>query len=254
MRIEIIAARSDNYSFWLASESGAEGCVLVDPCRPEPTLAAVERLGRRPVAILTTHHHHDHIGGHQALLERFPGLRVYGHRSETARIPGLDSPVDEGDQLQVAGLRFRVMFIPGHTTGHVAYIHDEGAFVGDTLFGAGCGRLLGGTAEQLHHSLNVRLRELPLDLPLYFCHEYTLSNLAFAQSLEPENERIRLRRTEVEQRRSKGEVSVPSTLREELETNPFLRVHMPSVRRALGMPTSTDEEVFAALRALKDRS
>lgn len=248
-----IPCRTDNFSY-VVGVSGTGQVALVDPCDAPPVQALLDREGLQPVAILNTHHHGDHVGGNLELLRRYPQMSVYAHVSDQGRIPGQTHLLDDGAVVEVAGLRFRVLFVPGHTRGHIVYIGDEAGFVGDTLFGAGCGRLFEGTAAQMNHSLNVKLAAVPDRLPLYFAHEYTASNLRFASHLEPVNPAIRARSEATAARRANGEFTTPTTLAVERETNPFLRVHTAAVRQAVGAPAEAPtDEVFRLVRLAKDQ-
>jgi hydroxyacylglutathione hydrolase len=253
MHVVTIPCRSDNYSY-LVGLDGEVRVVAIDPCDPEPVLAALESNGLQLVGILNTHHHGDHVGGNLGLLERYPGIPVFAHHSDRGRIPGQTDDVEAGTNVDIAGLTFRALFIPGHTRGHVAYISGLHAFVGDTMFGAGCGRLFEGTAAQLNHSLNHELAQLPDQTRVYFAHEYTASNLRFAQAVEPENRAILARIQDTVELRRDGKFTTPTTIAIEKATNPFLRIGEPAIRAHLGFSASANpDEVFAALRRAKDQ-
>lgn len=253
MRVLTVPCWSDNFSY-LAGAAGQRDVAAIDPCDPRAVLQVVEAHQLRVRAVLNTHHHRDHVGGNRALLERFPGIDVYAHRSDSGRIPGQTQLLDDGDVVEVAGLRFRVLFVPGHTLGHIAYLTDGAAFVGDTLFGAGCGRLSEGTPAQLHGSLQ-QLAALPPETKLYFAHEYTAANLRFAKHVEPDNPAVDARLAQVRAWREQGGLTTPTTVALELETNPFLRVRkatiQASVAKRLG-PHPGPVDVFRALRRAKD--
>ncbi len=261
MRVLPIPCLRDNYAY-LIGDSASREVAVVDPSEAEPVLAVLAKEGLSPVAILCTHHHPDHVGGNLDLLSRFAGLPVFGYQGdrERGRIPGQTVGLSDGEKGRAAGLEFHALHIPGHTTGAVAY-HFAGqrvVFTGDTLFGAGCGRMFEGTPKVMHASLQ-RLAALPPQTQVYCGHEYTENNLKFAAAVEPENQAIRDRRGRVVVLRGAGRPSVPSTIAEERETNPFLRPGEPSVRAAAqGADPSLaqgvgDDEVFGALRRWKDR-
>ncbi len=249
--VEPIPAFNDNYLWLLVHGSQA---AVVDPGDAEPVLRRLEQQHLKLQAILVTHHHGDHVGG-VAALARITGARVYGPRGET--IPACHVALGSGDRIDVLGVAFDIIDVPGHTLGHIAY-HAPALrtlFCGDTLFGAGCGRLFEGSAAQMTDSL-ARLAALPADTRVYCAHEYTLSNLRFALVVEPGNDALRQRQQACMTLRERGVPTVPSTIAEELATNPFLRCDVPAVRRAAearaGRPLPTNEAVFAAVRQWKD--
>ena len=242
------------YARGAGGPAGAEVAV-VDPCDAGPVRERLGQLGwETPAYILNTHHHNDHTGGNLELKELW-GARVVGPRADRDRIPGIDLAVGQGDTLQLGGAEVRVLDTPGHTRGHCAYHvpEAEAAFVGDTLFAMGCGRLFEGTPEQMWSSLQ-KFLAFPPQTQIYCAHEYTLSNADFAISVEPGNERLAERREREAGRRARGEPTVPTTMAEELATNPFLRPGELGVRAGVGLgPEAEDVEVFAAVRAAKDR-
>ncbi len=248
-----IPCRTDNYTYVVGANGNREVAV-VDPCDAPPVMEVLKREGLQPVAILNTHHHGDHVGGNLALLHQHPEMRVFAHSSDQGRIPGQTHAVEDGQIIDVAGLRFQVLFIPGHTRGHIAYVNAAIAFVGDTLFGAGCGRLFEGTAAQMYHSLNVTLASVSDSADVYFAHEYTAANLRFAAHIEPANADIQQRIAATSERRAKGQFTSPTQLPSERATNPFLRVHLPEVKAAVGSPPAAPPaEVFRLLRLAKDQ-
>ena len=251
LQVETIPAFKDNY-IWAVGTPDTAARVVVDPGEAEPVLAAAQAGGWPVAAILITHHHHDHTGGAAALADHF-GAPVYGPRNET--IAAVTAPLGEGDPVDVAGLSFTVLETPGHTRGHLCYYGHGALFCGDTLFSAGCGRLFEGTAEQMWQSL-ARLAELPTATRVYCAHEYTLDNLAFARVVEPDNPAVLQRIEQVRALRDAGTPSVPSTLAEELQTNPFLRSTDPRMAaiagRRAGREVSPGAETFAVLRGWKD--
>lgn len=234
--LEIVAvpAFTDNY-IWLVHDPASGETAVVDPGDASPALAEAERRGWAIGQVWNTHWHGDHTGGNLA-IKQATGARISG---PAGRIPGRDVELGEGDELRIGAHVGRVIEVPGHTLDHIALIFDEEgvAFVGDTLFAMGCGRLFEGTPAQMYRSLQ-RLTSLPDDTQLYCAHEYTLSNARFATHAEPQNGAIAERLERVQAMRDAGEITVPTTVAQERETNPFVR--------------STNEEEFARRRAAKD--
>ncbi|MBD9463868.1 hydroxyacylglutathione hydrolase [Pseudomonas sp. Pdm06] len=252
IQISALPAFTDNY-IWLLQDHSTQRCAVVDPGDAAPVQAWLDaHPGWVLSDILITHHHHDHVGGVQA-LKNATNATVYGPASEN--IPARDQALHDNDQVSVLGWDFDVYAVPGHTLGHIAYYHHGLLFCGDTLFAAGCGRLFEGTPAQMHHSLG-RLAALPEDTLVYCTHEYTLSNLKFAAAVEPGNPDIAARLEKVARQRNEGIMTLPSTLALEKLTNPFLRTTETSVKQKAdersGQRNQTPSEVFAALRAWKD--
>lgn len=256
LHLHPVPAFHDNYIWLLHDDSGR--CLITDPGDAAPVITALDKLGLTPTAILVTHHHPDHIGGIEALLERWP-VPVYGPARE--RIPGCTHPMRDGDRICFAEpkITLEVLDVPGHTLGHIAY-YSVGAeppilLCGDTLFSGGCGRLFEGTAAQLQHSLD-RYDGMPGNTLLCCTHEYTEANLRFALSLLPQDRAIGRRMAEVQALRADGQPSLPSTLAEERQSNLFLRCEDPAVIDALAGDAKEPADrlsVFTALRARKDR-
>ncbi|MBX3024891.1 hydroxyacylglutathione hydrolase [bacterium] len=253
MKVVSVPQLSDNYAYLVIDER-TQQAGIVDCAEAPPVLQAVARERVTLTAILPTHHHYDHVGGNEALLQAIPGLAVYGVDD---RIPGLTQRVQDGDTIALGSLSARVVFIPAHTTGHIAYYFpDERAvFTGDTLFAGGCGRLFEGDAAMMIGSLS-KLLVLPDDTRVYFGHEYTEKNLRFARTLEPENAALREKHAWSEAQMRAGATTTPTTIGSEKATNPFLRWTSPELRATLRarfpeLPM-TDVEVFARTRALKD--
>jgi len=251
VQIHGIPAFEDNY-LWVIEDG--RHAAAVDPGDDAPVAAFLDRRGLALTAILATHHHGDHVGGLAALAAR-GGVEVFGPAGE--RIAGITRPVAGGERITVPGLALAldVLAVPGHTAGHVAYSGEGFVFCGDTLFAGGCGRLFEGTPAQMAASL-AKLAALPPATRVYCAHEYTLANLRFAQAVEPGNARLAARVARESERRRRGEPTVPSTLAEEIETNPFLRAHVSEVAasaaRHAGRPLATPLEVFATVREWKN--
>jgi len=230
-----VPAFSDNY-LWLVHDGGNGETAVVDPGDAAPVLAEAERRGWRIGQVWNTHWHPDHTGGNLA-VKQATGATISGPAEE--KIPGRDVELSEGDIVRLGDHVGRLIAVPGHTLGHIALIFDEDgiAFVGDTLFAMGCGRLFEGSPQQMFDSLQ-RLAELPDETRLYCAHEYTLSNARFAAHAEPGNAAIAERLAAVERMREAGEITVPTTVAQERASNPFVR--------------SSDWQEFARLRSEKD--
>ncbi|HUP67928.1 MAG TPA: hydroxyacylglutathione hydrolase [Sphingomicrobium sp.] len=235
LEIVPVPAFSDNY-IWLVHDEASGETAVVDPGDAAPALAEAERRGWIISQVWNTHWHPDHTGGNIA-VKQATGARISGPAS--GRILGRDIALAEGDTVRIGDFTGRVIEVPGHTLDHIAMVFDDEriAFVGDTLFAMGCGRLFEGTAEQMHKSLG-RLADLPEDTRLYCAHEYTLANAGFAAHAEPDNRAIAARLSEIQALREAGSITLPTTVAQERETNPFVR--------------ATKVEEFARLRAEKD--
>ena len=253
LQVTAVPAFADNY-LWLIQN--AQHAVVVDPGDAGPINEALASRHLTLVAILLTHHHADHVGGVSELLTHW-NVPVYGPATE--KIAGVTHPLVETDSVSFAqlGLSLHVLDVPGHTAGHIAYVeHDQHwLFCGDTLFAGGCGRLFEGTAKQMTQSL-AKLSALADDFDVYCAHEYTLSNLRFAIAVEPNNAALSARFKQVQAARDRGESTVPSTLGEEKQTNPFLRYDQPAILQTLhenGRLSHTEPiAAFAALREWKN--
>lgn len=249
--IRLVPALRDNYVF--LAHCPVEGVTaVVDPAEEAPVVAALEAAGWGLDLILNTHHHADHVGANRALKAHY-GLTIVGPAADRDRIPGIDRAVGTGDRVAVGASEADVLDVPGHTRGHIAYVFsgDGAAFVGDTLFAGGCGRMFEGTPPQFWASL-ARLRALPDDTRIYCAHEYTAANLRFAVTVDPDNAALRDRVARVAEARAADRPTVPSLLGEEKATNPFLRCDRPELAAAVGLPPSDPAAVFGAVRAAKD--
>lgn len=275
MRIVPIPCLSDNYAYLLvcretkeaaivdASEAApvlgaiARGAGAEDSRRDRGSLAEARREDVRVVAILSTHHHHDHVGGNEEIRSKLGALRVYGHASDRGRIPGQTHGLDDGDALEIGRLEVRALHVPGHTLGALAYVvtrepGDPVVFTGDTLFIGGCGRLFEGDPPMMHASLS-KLAALDPRTKVHCGHEYTESNLRFAAHVEPTSVAVAQARARAARLREEGRPTMGATIAEELSYNPFLRTSSPEIRAALGIPSSASPaEALGALRAAKD--
>ncbi len=254
-KIEAVPASDDNY-IWIIHSGGTDSkteIAIVDPGDATPVLQYIAQQQLRPTAILITHGCHDHVDGIERILKQFD-LPVYGPAKEP--IPHLSQPLNEGDEVTLGNnIRFKVLDVPGHTAGHIAYIGHNKLFCGDTLFSAGCGRLYTKNPQLMHNSLN-KFMKLPNRTDIYCAHEYTCSNLRFALEVEPENRQIQNRLKESIVLRQQNRMTLPSTLAVEKMSNPFLRCSEPAVIAAAEQFSQCrlydSAEVFAALRRWKD--
>lgn len=251
LEIRQFPCRTDNFGI-LARDTATGQVALIDAPDEEAILAAVTESGWTPNVILTTHWHADHVEANLALKERF-GLTIAGPAAEAGKIPGIDTKVGDGDVIRLGSQTIKVIGTPGHTAGHVVYhFADSGVlFAADTLFALGCGRLFERSAAEMHHALS-RLAALPPETIVYCGHEYTEANARFAVTIDPDNQALASRVTDIKSLRAKGLPTLPTTIGLELATNPFLRWADPSIRRHLGMQGATDAEVFAEIRKRKD--
>jgi hydroxyacylglutathione hydrolase len=273
MQIHRIPVLSDNYVFLLHQSSALNQhdshqkgiAAVVDPAIAEPVLALLTQLDAELVAIFNTHHHSDHVGGNRQLLQRFPQAIVYGGAEDRGRIPGQSVFLQGGDRVTFGSRTAEVLFVPGHTRAHIAYyfpppLGRESAdasgerfcgelFCGDTLFSAGCGRLFEGTPAQMVNSLS-QIRALPDATRVWCAHEYTLSNLRFAITVDDQNERLRSRLATVQEMRQRSEPTIPVWLGEEKLTNPFLRWDVETIQAKV--KSQDPVRTFGRLRGMKD--
>ncbi len=251
LELEIFLCRSDNFGVLLhCHESNLTASI--DAPEYAPIVAMADRRGWNINYILTTHHHGDHVEANLALKDRYQ-CEIVGPRDEAVAIPGIDRAVGDGDSFDLGGHVVQVIETPGHTAGHVCYHFPDSKllFAADTLFALGCGRLFERPAADMWHSLQ-KLAALPDETAVYFGHEYTLANARFALTIDPDNERLKVRAGEIEALRAEGKFTIPTTIGLEKETNPFLRASDPAIRRNLLMEGRTNEEVFAEIRRRKD--
>jgi hydroxyacylglutathione hydrolase len=252
-RLEIyqFPTRSDNYGV-LLHDAKTGATAAIDAPDADELLAALRKTGWSLTDIFITHHHYDHTAGIEA-VKRKAGCTVTGPAAEAGLIRGLDVEVKEGDTVEIGGAKGIVIETPGHTRGHVSYFFpdDGAAFVGDTMFSVGCGKLLEGDAPTMWTSLS-KLAALPPETKIYCGHEYTDANCRFALTIEPENEELQARAAEVAANAKSGAPSLPTTIGQELATNPFLRASSPNIRKRLGMEGRSHEEIFGEVRRRKD--
>ena len=255
LQVKRLSALSDNYIF-LLHDPQKNIAAVVDPAEPEPVLNCLAELGAELVAIFNTHHHSDHVGANRALMQKFPQLTVYGGAEDRGRIPGQMVYLKEGDRVQFSDRTAEVFFIPGHTRAHIAYYFAPSSseetgelFCGDTIFAGGCGRLFEGTPAQMVDSIG-KLRQLPDNTQVWCAHEYTLGNLKFAVTVDPDNADLQNRYHQVQEQRSRGEATIPSLLGIEKRTNPFLRWDSEALKKAMDL--TEPARVFGKLRVMKD--
>ncbi|MEA5532933.1 hydroxyacylglutathione hydrolase [Crocosphaera sp. XPORK-15E] len=255
MEIKRLPVLSDNYIF-LLHDPKTNKAAVVDPAVSIPVMNCLEQLGADLVAIFNTHHHYDHVGANHELREKFPNVCIYGGKKDQGRIPGQQVFLEEGDKVEFAGKVADIYFIPGHTRAHIAYYFPPNSsaetgdlFCGDTLFAGGCGRLFEGTPGQMVQSLT-KLRNLPDNTRIWCAHEYTLNNLKFALTIDPNNLDLQTRYHQVEKSRQNKQATVPSLLGEEKKTNPFLRWDQPALQSVLGI--NDPVILFGKLRRMKD--
>jgi hydroxyacylglutathione hydrolase len=242
---------SDNYIYLIHDPVSAETAV-VDPAIAHPVLRFLQKKNWQLTYIFNTHHHSDHIGGNLELKSQI-GCKIFGSEYDRNRILGIDQCLKEGDTVSLGKHQAKILFTPGHTLGHIQYYFadDKLLFCGDTLFAMGCGRLFEGTPEQMWQSLQ-KLKVLPPDTKVYCTHEYTQNNGRFALTVEPDNPALQQRMLEVDKLRQQDKSTLPTTIADELATNPFFREDSVSIRQSVGMPYNKPSEVFAKVRQLKD--
>ena len=251
LEVHQFPCRTDNYGY-LIHDPEANVTAAIDTPEVAPIEAALAERGWTLTHILNTHHHGDHAGGNEELKAK-TGCTIIGPRADEERIPGIDAGVGDGDIVNFGTHQAAVFDTPGHTKGHICFhFADDGiAFVGDTLFALGCGRLFEGTPAQMWTSLS-KLLAWPDETTIYCAHEYTQANARFALSVEPDNQALVQRSAEIDRLRANGQPTVPSTLGVERATNPFLRPDSPDLQRTIGLEGADIVEVFAKTRALKD--
>lgn len=249
--IEQFICRSDNYGV-LIHDPESELTASIDAPDANAIEQALQRRGWTLDFIFTTHHHHDHVEGNEALKRKF-GVSIIGPKAEESKIPGIDRTVRDGETFTFGLFTVKTIATPGHTAGEVSYYIPEAktVFTGDTLFALGCGRLFEGTAETIFQSLQ-KLVALPGDTAIYCGHEYSESNARFALSIDPDNSALKERSESIHRLRAADKMTLPTTIALEMATNPFLRWHDRAIRTRLNMDAASDAAVFAEIRKRKD--
>ena len=250
MIVEIIPCLSDNYSY-VIYEKETSTVSIVDPSEFNACDKIINKYKKLDF-ILNTHHHADHIGGNLELKRKY-NSKILGFNLDKNRIPGIDILLKENQKHKIGNLEFKVIFVPGHTNGHIAFFFEKEkiAFTGDTLFSLGCGRVFEGTHEEMFNSLN-KIKNLPPDTKIYCGHEYTKSNLNFCLEYDSNNTNLKNKKIEIDKKLSFNQPTIPSTISDEIKTNIFLRCNDPEIKHRLGLKDSSDVEVFSKLRDLKD--
>mgnify|MGYP000476916297 FL=1 len=251
--LEIIqlAVLNDNYIYLIHDPVSGETAVI-DPAVAQPVLDTLAEKNWSLNYILNTHHHHDHVGANLELKQK-TNCEIFASTFDQPRIPGIDKTLNHGDEFSLGNQVARVIETPGHTLGHIVFYFSENKalFCGDTLFSMGCGRLFEGSSEQMWQSLQA-LKELPTDTQIYCAHEYTLANAKFALTLDPDNPALLLRIQQAKKLRAANQSTAPSSLKQELETNPFLREDSLAIQKSINMPGQSAADVFKRIRELKD--
>ncbi len=250
MIVEIIPCLSDNYSY-LIYEKKSNIVSIVDPSEFTACDRVINKYKRLDF-ILNTHHHADHVGANLELKKKY-NSKILGSELDKDRIPGIDIFLKENQKQKIGNLEFKVIFIPGHTKGHIGFFFSKEkiVFTGDTLFSLGCGRVFEGTHEEMFNSLN-KIKNLPTDTIIYCGHEYTKSNLNFCLKYDSKNNFLKEKKTDIQKKLSSNQPTIPTTLSQEIRTNIFLRCNDPEIKHTLGLKNSSEVEVFSKLRDLKD--
>ena len=250
MKIEIISCLSDNYSYLIHDEE-SNTVAIIDPSEFETCDKIIKKYNKLDF-ILNTHHHADHVNGNLELKKKY-NSKILGFSQDKKRIPGIDIVLEENQKQKIGNLEFEVIFIPGHTKGHIAFFFSKEkiAFTGDTLFSLGCGRVFEGTHEEMFYSLN-KIKNLPPDTKIYCGHEYTKSNLNFCLAYDPRNTFLKEKAIDIQKKLNSNLPTIPTILGQEIKTNIFLRCNDPEIKLALDLKDSSEVEVFSKLRDLKD--
>ena len=251
LNINIVPCLQDNYSFVIHDlETDIVG--VVDPSDFNPIDSFIKRKFNKINYILNTHHHFDHTGGNQELKKKY-NAQIIGSEKDKERIPGIDIKLTNNDIFKFGNTEFKIMLIPGHTSGHICFYSkkEKIVFTGDALFSLGCGRVFEGTHLEMLESLNL-IKSLPKDTNIYCGHEYTKKNLDFCMKYEISNNFLEEKKKWITSKLNKKQPTIPVTIEEELNTNIFLRCNVNFVKKSLGMENSSEVEIFKKLRDLKD--
>jgi len=251
LEINIISCLQDNYSY-IIRDPGSDMIAVIDPAEFKPVDNFIKKKFNRIDFILNTHHHFDHIGGNLELKKKY-NCKIVGSIKDEKRIPGIDIKLQHDDIFKFSNINFKIIFVPGHTSGHICFYSDKEKiiFTGDTLFSLGCGRVFEGTYSQMLDSLN-KIKKLPKDTNIYWWARIYKKNLSFCLKLDFDNCFLKEKNKWISLKLKKKEPTIPVTLEEELNTNIFLRCENPSVKKSLGMKNASDLEIFKKLRDLKD--
>ena len=251
MDIEIIPCLNDNYSY-LIKDNHTDTVAIIDPSEFSQCDEKINQKYKKLDFILNTHHHFDHVGGNVELKKKY-GSKILGFEKDKKRIPGVDILLKDNQDFKIGNLNFKTLFIPGHTSGHIAFYFEKEkvVFTGDTLFSLGCGRVFEGTYQQMFSSLN-KIKSLPGDTKIYCGHEYTKNNLGFCLKFDPNNNYLKDKKKALEAKIKGGKPTTPSTIKDEIKANIFLRYDDLDVKEALNLKNASDLEIFTKLRDLKD--
>ena len=251
MQLEIIPCLNDNYSY-LIKDDQTSTVAIIDPSEFGPCDKKINEKYKKLDFILNTHHHFDHVGGNTELKKKY-GSKILGFEKDKKRIPAIDVLLKDDQEFKIGSLDFKTIFIPGHTLGHIAfYLEKEKViFTGDTLFSLGCGRVFEGTYEEMFNSLK-KIKSLPEDTKIYCGHEYTKNNFEFCFKFNPNNDHLKNKQKEIDSKIKEGKPTIPSTIKEEIKTNIFLRYDDLDVKGTLNLKNASDLEIFTKLRDLKD--
>ena len=251
MDIEIIPCLNDNYSY-LLKDNQSDTVAIIDPSEFGPCDKKINQKYKKLDFILNTHHHFDHVGGNDELKKKY-GSKILGFEKDKDRIPKIDILLKDEQEFKIGNLNFRTLFIPGHTSGHIAFYleKEKVVFTGDTLFSLGCGRIFEGTYQEMFNSLD-KIKNLPGDTKVYCGHEYTKNNLGFCLKFNPNNNYLKDKEKALEAKIKNGEPTIPSTVKDEIQTNIFFRYDDLDVKDTLNLKNASDLEIFTKLRDLKD--